>query len=60
MKKFNYDISIEATSEAEADAKMKALSVLAKKLNTKELLKLADIVQNDPVKTAIAKKALGV
>lgn len=60
MKKFNYDISIEAASEAEADAKMKALSVLAKKLNTKELIKLADIVQNDPVKTAIAKKALGV
>lgn len=60
MKKFNYDISIEAASEAEADAKMKALSVLAKKLNTKELLKLADIVQNDPVKTALAKKALGV
>lgn len=60
MKKYNYDISIEATSEAEADAKMKALSVLAKKLNTKELLKLADIVQNDPVKTALAKKALGV
>ena len=60
MKKFNYDISIEAASEAEADAKMKALSVLAKKINTKELLKLADIVQNDPVKTAIAKKALGV
>ncbi len=60
MKKYNYDISIEAASEAEADAKMKALSVLAKKLNTKELLKLADIVQNDPVKTALAKKALGV
>lgn len=60
MKKFNYDISIEAASESEADAKMNALSVLAKKLNTKELLKLADIVQNDPVKTAIAKKALGV
>ncbi len=60
MKKFNYDISIEAASEAEADAKMNALCVLAKKLNTKELLKLADIVQNDPVKTAIAKKALGV
>ena len=60
MKKYNYDISIEATSEAEADAKMKALSVLAKKLNTKELLKLADIVQNDPVKTALEKKALGV
>jgi hypothetical protein len=60
MKKFNYDISIEAASESEADAKMNALSVLAKKLNTKELIKLADIVQNDPVKTAIAKKALGV
>lgn len=60
MKKYSYDISIEAASEAEADAKMKHLSVLAKKLSSKELTKLAEIVQNDPVKTAIAKKALGV
>lgn len=60
MKKYSYDISLEAATEKEADMKMKALSVLAKKLSTTELLKLADIVQNDPVKTALAKKALGV
>ena len=60
MKKYSYDITVEAATEAEADSKMKALSVIAKKLNTKEIVKLADIVQNDPVKTAIAKKALGV
>jgi hypothetical protein len=60
MKKYNYTITIEAPIEAEADAKMKALTVLASKLNVKELEKLAWIVKNDPVKTALAKKALGV
>jgi hypothetical protein len=60
MGKFNYDITVEAATEAEADSKMKALTTVAKKLSTKELVKLADIVQNDPIKTALAKKALGV
>jgi hypothetical protein len=60
MKKFSYEISIEAATEAEADSKMSALGTLTKKLTTKELVKLADIVKNDPVKTAMAKKALGV
>jgi hypothetical protein len=60
MKKFSYDLTIEAATEAEADSKMSAIGNLLKKLTTKELLKLADIVKNDPVKTALAKKALGV
>lgn len=60
MKKFSYDITIEASTETEADTKMKALTTLAAKLSAKELDKLAWIVKNDPVKTAIAKKALGV
>lgn len=60
MANYNYEISIAAATEAEADSKMNAVSVLIKKLTTKELAKLAHIVQNDPVKTALAKKALGV
>lgn len=60
MKKYSYDLTIEAATEAEADSKMSAASTLIKKLTTKELTKLADIVKNDPVKTALAKKALGV
>ena len=60
MKKFHYDISIEAKSETEADAKMTALTVLAQKLVQAELTKLAHIVKNDPAKTALAKKYLGV
>lgn len=60
MAKFNYDISIDATTEQDAETKMKAISVLASKLNPKELHKLADIVKNDPAKLALAKKALGV
>ncbi len=60
MKTHNYEINIQATTEAEADTKMKAITVLVKKLTATELSKLAYIVQNDPVKTAMAKKALGV
>ena len=60
MQKFTYDITIEANSEAEADTTMRAITVLVKKLKPNELAKLAHIVQNDPIKTAMAKKALGV
>lgn len=60
MTTYEFEISIKATSQDEAVSKLKSVSVVLAKLNTKELAKLADIVQNDPVKTALAKKALGV
>lgn len=60
MNKFSFEISIEAENSKEAEAKVAAAIVLLRKLNTKEIKKLADIVQNDPIKTALAKKALGV
>ena len=60
MKKFSYDISIEARTEQEADSKMTALTTLASKLSVTELAKLAHIIKHDPVKTALAKKYLGV
>lgn len=60
MKKYNYEIEIQATTEAEADTKMDAIGILLKKLSAKELAKLAHVIQHDPLKTAIAKKALGV
>lgn len=60
METFKYELAINAASEPEADTKAQALSVLAAKLSAKELEKLAYIVKNDPVKTALAKKALGV
>jgi hypothetical protein len=60
MPKFKYDLAIEAASEIDADIKMESVTVLLAKLKTNELAKLAHIVKNDPVKTALAKKALGV
>ena len=60
MKSYSYKISIDEKSEQDADAKVEALSTLAKKLSVKELSKLAHIVKTDPVKTALAKKYLGV
>ncbi len=55
---FKYQFSIEAASEKEAETKMSALTVLAKKLKEKELASLAHILQHDPIKTAMAKKFL--
>lgn len=60
MNKFSYDITIEATSQEEALIKLKAASVLMQKLKPNEINRLAEVVKNDPVKTAIAKKALGL
>lgn len=60
MKKFAYELTIEASLEQEADSKMKALAVLATCLTAQELQRLADIVKHDPVKTALAKKYLKV
>ena len=60
MKKFKYEISIEALSEQDAQTKMHALATLASRLKPHELEKLAHVIKNDPVKTALAKKYLGV
>lgn len=60
MKSYTYKFALEEKSEQDADAKIEALSTLAKKLTVKELSKLAHVVKTDPVKTALAKKYLGV
>ena len=60
MKKYQYEISIEAKTELEANGKMMALTTLASKLSEKELTKLAHVIKHDPIKTALAKKYLGV
>jgi len=55
----SYKLKITDT-KANADVKAKALAVLAAKLSAIELDKLADVIKNDPTKTALAKKFLGV
>jgi hypothetical protein len=60
MKSYTYKFTLEEKSEQDADAKIEALSTLAKKLSVKELSKLAHVVKTDPVKTALAKKYLGI
>ncbi len=71
MNKYSYELQIAANTEKEADEKMTALSQLAsklsantlstlsKKLSAAELDKLAWVINNEPIKTAMAKKALG-
>lgn len=60
MKEFKYDITLQAKTKEEAIAKMTALCALADSLTEKELSKLAHVVQHDPIKTKMAKLALGV
>lgn len=60
MNTYTFEVSVEATTEQIATQKMQAICDLLKKLNEKELSKLAHIVMNDPIKTALAKRALGV
>lgn len=60
MNKYTYEVEVEATNKDEAISKIQSVCVLLKKLNQKELSKLAHVVTNDPIKTALAKRALGV
>jgi len=60
MAKYNFEVSIEAQTQGEAEVKLSSATVLMQKLKARELAKLADVVKNDPMKTAIAKKALGL
>jgi hypothetical protein len=60
MTIYEYGITIESKEEKDADAKMAALTILASRLTAAELTRLAHIVKHDPVKTALAKKYLGV
>lgn len=57
MKNFEYDISIKAENQVQADAKMTALVTILNKLQTDELLKVAEVVKN-PVQLALIKSKL--
>lgn len=58
--KFTFEVSIEAVTQQEAEVKLLAATTLMQKLRAREIAKLADVVKNDPVKTTLAKKALGL
>jgi hypothetical protein len=60
MNTYKYEVKVEAQTKEEAQIKMQSVCDLLKKLNEKELAKLAYIVMNDPIKTTLAKRALGV
>ena len=58
--KYTFEINIEAQTQQEAEVKLQAASTLMQKLRAREIAKLADVVKNDPIKTTLAKKALGL
>ncbi|HSZ72475.1 MAG TPA: hypothetical protein VK750_07340 [Cytophagaceae bacterium] len=60
MTEHIFEVSIKAPTHPEAVEKLKAALTLMQSLKTIEIKKLADVVKNDPIKTAFAKKALGL
>jgi hypothetical protein len=59
-QKYAYTVSIEAETEPEAQTKMKAATTLFKHLSSKELSRLADVVEKEPNKVRMAKGFLGL
>jgi len=57
MKNFEYEITVPADSQQEADGKIKALVAIVKKLSAEELTKIHEVV-NDPFQLAIIKSKL--
>lgn len=57
MKKFEYEVIVQAENQQEADQKMKAVISILPKLTTEELIKVAQVV-NDPIKLALIKTNL--
>lgn len=57
MNKYEYDISVKANSQAEADQKMKAITCILNKLNAEELKKIAEVI-NNPTQLAVVKSKL--
>jgi len=60
MNKYNYSITLNEKTEGESVMKIKGLIVLASRLTANEIDRLAEIVKNDPIKTAMAKSYLGI
>lgn len=60
MNKFSFDITIEAENQKDAETKLKAAAILMQKLKANEIVRLAEVVKNDPIKTTLAKKYLGL
>lgn len=58
MGNYKFEVSVQGESATDAGEKLAAAAVLMRKLKTKEIKKMADVVANDPVTTAMAKKAL--
>jgi hypothetical protein len=59
-QKYNYNVALEAETEAEAIQKMKAATSLIKHLSTRELTRLAEVVEKEPGKVKVAKSFLGL
>lgn len=60
MKTYKVEAEIQAESLGDANRKAAALANIGRCLNLKELIKLEDVLLNNPFVTALAKRQLGL
>lgn len=60
MQKFTYKITFEAENEKQAQEKMTALTVMARKLTAKEIKKISEVVEENGSTLKTAKNFLGL
>ncbi len=60
MQKFTYKITLEADNEKQAQEKIAALTVMARKLTMKELKKISEVVEENGGTLKMAKNFLGL
>lgn len=60
MNNYQYNASIPAPTEAQADTKMEALMTMAAHLDANTLKAFAHVLTTDPGKVRVAKSFLGI
>lgn len=57
---YKFEITIQAETQKEAEEKLKCASIFIRKLKTRELKRFAEVIEKEPMKVAMAKRALGL
>lgn len=60
MQKFTYKITLEAENEKQAQEKITALTVMARKLTAREIKKISEVVEENGSTLKTAKNFLGL
>ena len=61
MAVYNFDdVAMDGATQSEAAEKLSCLLRVARKFNLREVKRLAEVAEKEPLKVAFAKKAMGL